>query len=167
MTATQTEQQWLGNEPRTLRGSALAELDRAEALAEDRDARIDADLGRDDPADWEFFRAIGHPDRDRALPPAVDVDGMLAAASRRAAGEAALIAGMKRALAPFPRPAAEPKQGWEFPRAGVRRRPDGRYQLRIWLDPTLPDAVQGGACETLPEAYNLGAMICQYARDAA
>jgi len=85
----------------------------------------------------------------------------------RAISEADLIRGMRRALRPFPRPAAEPKQGWGFPRAGVRLRPDGRYQLRIWIDPTLPDPVQGGACETLAEAYNLGAMICQYARDAA
>lgn len=119
-TATQTEQQWLGNDPQ----AALSGV----------------------------VRNIGH--HDRARPSAVVT-------------EAALIAGMRKALKPFPRPTAEPKQGWDFPRAGVRLRPDGRYQLRIWLDPTLPDPVQGGACETLTEAYNLGAMICQYARAGA
>lgn len=95
-----------------------------------------------------------------------DPDAEQAAASRRAAGEAALLAGMKRALRPFPRPAAEPLAG-SYPRAGVRIRPDGRFQLRIWLDPTLPDPVHGGPCETLAEAVNLGALICSYARDAA
>lgn len=90
------------------------------------------------------------------------------AIAARAISEADLIAGMKRALRPFRRPTAEPKQGWEFPRAGIRRRPDGRYQLRIWLDPMMtPDPVQGGACETIAEAYELGAMICHYARQAA
>lgn len=149
-----TEQQWLGNENRARRGSALAELDRAEAAG---------------------VRQIGHPDRVR---PAGDglgspwlqsalADPRAQAAAAEAITEADLIRGMRKALRPFDRPAAEPKQGWDFPRAGVRLRPDGRYQLRIWLDPTLPDAVQGGACETLVEACNLGAMICQYARDAA
>ena len=104
------------------------------------------------PALSGVVRNIGH--YDRARPSAIVT-------------EAALIAGMRKALRPFAPPAAEPKQGWDFPRAGIRLRPDGRYQLRIWIDPTLPDPVQGGACETLAEAYNLGAMICQYARDAA
>ncbi|UVF61160.1 hypothetical protein SEA_AOKA_37 [Arthrobacter phage Aoka] len=92
-----------------------------------------------------------------------DPDAEQAAAARRAAGEAALLAGMKRALRPFPRLADSPV----YPRAGVRIRPDGRFQVRIWLDPTLPDPVQGGPCETLAEACNIGALICSYARDAA
>lgn len=84
------------------------------------------------------------------------------------AREAAALADMKRALRPFDRPRLEPKQGWEFPRAGVRRRDDGRWQLRIWLDARgLWDPIQGGACETRTEAFNLGAMLIQFARDAA
>lgn len=95
-------------------------------------------------------------------------DNLTAGQAARAITEAELIKGMKQALKPFRRPNVEPKQGWEFPRAGIRRRPDGKYQLRIWLDPELtPDPIQGGACESIAEAYNLGAMICHFARQSA
>jgi hypothetical protein len=90
----------------------------------------------------------------------------ISASEEFAASEAAALADMKRAQRPFDRPRVEPKQGWEFPRAGVRLRADGRAQLRIWLDPTMPDPVQGGACSTPAEAFDLGAMIVQFARDA-
>jgi hypothetical protein len=84
--------------------------------------------------------------------------------------EADALADMKRAFRPF-RSAfwstAEKEWEYTYPRAGVRFRADGRAQLRIWLDPTLPDPVQGGACETLAEACNLGAMIVHFARQAS
>jgi hypothetical protein len=51
-----------------------------------------------------------------------------------------------------------------FPRAGVRRRADGRFQVRIWIDPVTPDPVQGGAVESLAEAVEFGAMIAGYGR---
>lgn len=108
------------------------------------------------------------PERTGHLIEGPRIPGRLApepSAAALAAGEAALMAGMKRALKPFPVPAGV---GWygRYPRAGVRIRPDGRFQLRIWLDPSLPDPVHGGPCETLAEAVNLGALICSYSRAA-
>lgn len=90
-----------------------------------------------------------------------------AAAAKAAEAERALIEGVSRALKPFSTPLVEPKHGWKYPRAGVRPRPDGKWQLRIWLDAHTPDPIQGGPQETLLEALNLGAMICHYAREAA
>lgn len=87
---------------------------------------------------------------DRPAP----ADPAAARRSREAAGEAALLAGMKRALKPFP-PAAV------YPRAGVRLRPDGSYQVRIWLDPTLPDPTYVGKVDTVAEACNLGTMFAR------
>lgn len=86
---------------------------------------------------------------------------------RESTDEANALADMKRARRPFDRPQVEPKQGWEFPRAGVRLRADGRAQLRIWIDPTLADPIQGGACENYVEACALGGMIVHHARAAA
>ncbi len=84
--------------------------------------------------------------------------------------EAELVRGMGRALRPFPSAqfsAADTEWEFRYPRAGVRRRPDGRFHLRIWLNSTEFDPIQGGPQETLLEALNLGAMICHYAREAA
>lgn len=102
--------------------------------------------------------------------PALTIEQIATPEQIRAITEADLIRGMRLALRPFPSAhysTAERPWAHTYPRAGVRRRPDGRWHLRIWLDATLPDPIQGGACETRVEAMDLGAMICQFARQAA
>lgn len=109
--------------------------------------------------------------------PRVDPEPAHGARARRAAydakraehlaAEAAALADMKRVLQPFPEPRVEPKAGWKFPRAGVRLRADGRAQLTIWNAPGERDAILGGTCGSRTEAFDLGWMKVQYARQAA
>ena len=142
---TSTEQEWLGNGPQP--GIGVFSRPAEPYLA---------------------LRALAGYRPEFGTAGAISLDQIATPEQIRAISEAGLIRGMKQAMKPFRRPNVEPKQGWDFPRAGIRRRPDGRYQLRIWLDPMMtPDPVQGGACETIAEAYDLGAMICHYARQNA
>jgi hypothetical protein len=59
--------------------------------------------------------------------PALTIEDVATPAQVKAITEAALIQGMRRALQPFTHPYMPVK----YPRAGVRRRPDGRWHCRI------------------------------------
>jgi hypothetical protein len=93
--------------------------------------------------------------------PALTIEAVATPAQVQAITEAALIRGMRRALQPF-----KTRADALYPRAGVRRRPDGRWHCRIWLDPTLPELV-GTPCDALAAAVEFGHMSAGIKRQAA
>jgi hypothetical protein len=93
--------------------------------------------------------------------PAVTIEDVATPAQIQAAIVAKEIRGMRAALRPFHVPGAT------YPRAGVRRRPDGRWHVRIWLDPTLPESMPGTPCDSLPAAVEFGHMCAGLGRRAA
>jgi hypothetical protein len=88
------------------------------------------------------------------------IEDVATPAQVQAITEAALIRGMRQALQPFK------VAGATYPRAGIRRRPDGRWHCRIWLDPTLPELV-GTPCDALAAAVEFGHMAAGIARQGA
>jgi hypothetical protein len=92
--------------------------------------------------------------------PALTIEDVATPAQVKALSEAGLIRGMRRALQPFK------VAGATYPRAGVRRRPDGRWHCRIWLDPTLPEFL-GTPCDALSAAVEFGHMAAGIARQGA
>jgi hypothetical protein len=93
--------------------------------------------------------------------PALTIEDVATPAQVKAITEAALIQGMRRALQPF-----KTRGDALYPRAGIRRRPDGRWHCRIWLDPTLPELV-GTPCDALAAAVEFGHMAAGIARQGA
>jgi hypothetical protein len=93
--------------------------------------------------------------------PLLTIEQIATPAQIGAISEAEAIRVMRRAIRPFHVPGAT------YPRAGVRLRADGRWQVRIWLDPTLPDPSPDTVCDALPAAVEFGGLLAGLGRRAA